>query len=129
MGNSEKMNGFLNKARETLSWERREADLEQKLLETIEHAFERSSAYKEIFNSSGIRPSEIRGLEDLEKLPILRMSDLVERQKAEPHQDQANLHQSRPYLAARRLGIPGYDMGRGTLWRRTQGRRSHHQHL
>jgi phenylacetate-CoA ligase len=84
MGNSEKMNGFLNKARETLSWERREANLEQKFLETTKHAFERSKAYKEIFNSSGIRPSEIRGLEDLEKLPILRMSDLVERQKTEP---------------------------------------------
>jgi len=84
MGNTEKMNGFFNKARETLLWERREADLEKKLLEIIEHAFQNSKAYKEIFHSRGIRPSEIRGLGDLEKLPILRMSDLVDRQKTEP---------------------------------------------
>ena len=84
MGNTEKINGFFNKPRETLPWERREEDLEKKLLETIEHAFQNSRAYKEIFHSRGIRPSDIRGLEDLEKLPILRMSDLVERQKTEP---------------------------------------------
>jgi phenylacetate-CoA ligase len=84
MGNSENMDGFFKKARETLSWEKREEDLEKKFLETIEHAFQNSRAYKEIYQARGIRPSEIRGVEDLENLPILRMSDLVDRQKADP---------------------------------------------
>jgi phenylacetate-CoA ligase len=84
MGNLGKKPGFLNKSRETMDWEKRKKDLEKSFLKTIQHAYKHSKAYKETFLSSGISPSDIRGLEDLEKLPILRMGDLVERQKSDP---------------------------------------------
>jgi phenylacetate-CoA ligase len=84
MGNLGKKPGFLNESRETMDWEKRKKYLEKSFLKTIQHAYGHSKAYKEIFLSSGISPSDIRGLEDLEKLPILRMGDLVERQKSDP---------------------------------------------
>lgn len=72
---------FYNRERETMDWERRETSLNQRFLETFQHACDHAKAYKEIFGSAGIERSDIRGLKDLEKLPILRMNDLVERQK------------------------------------------------
>lgn len=81
MGHSGEKNAYLNQARETMGWEERRADLNRRFLKTFQHAFESSKAYGEIFRSAGMEVSSIRGLEDLEKIPILRMSDLVERQK------------------------------------------------
>jgi len=84
MGNSTSEDRFFNRGRETMDWEKRTVDLERKFLKTVQHAHQRSNAYREIFTSAGIDPSDIRGLEDLEKLPVLRMSDVVERQKQDP---------------------------------------------
>jgi phenylacetate-CoA ligase len=74
---------FYQEDRETLDWEKRKPELTKQFLEILTHAYSHTRAYKEIFNSAGIDPSSITGLEDLEKLPILRMDDLVERQKRE----------------------------------------------
>ena len=75
---------FFNQGRETMDWKKRKVDLEKKFLKTFQYAFQNSKAYKEIFHAAGIELSDIRGLEDLEKLPILRMNELVERQKNDP---------------------------------------------
>jgi len=79
-----KQTGFFNKARETMDWEGRKADLNRKFLETFEHAFKHSKAYKQIFQSKGIELGDIKGLEDLQKIPILRVKDLVARQMKDP---------------------------------------------
>jgi len=81
MGNPIKESQFFNQERETMDWEKRKVHLGRKFLKTFQHAFRSSKAYKEIFHSAGIELSDIQGLEDLEKLPILRMNELVERQK------------------------------------------------
>ena len=81
MDNLPKKSLFFNQDRETLDWEERKADLNKRFLKTFQHAYKQSRAYKEIFVSAGIEPSDIKDMEDLEKLPILRMGDLVERQK------------------------------------------------
>ena len=81
MGNPAKERRYFNQERETMDWEKRKADQDRMFLKTFQHAYQHSKAYKEIFGSSGIELSDIQGLEDLEKLPILRMNDLVERQK------------------------------------------------
>lgn len=75
---------FYNKARETRSQEERRSELTRSLLQTCQHAYSSSSAYKEIFDSAGIQPSLLRGLEDLERLPLIRMAELVERQRNDP---------------------------------------------
>ena len=81
MDNSGAKLRFFNRIRETMDWEKRKADLNKRFLETFQNAYQHSKAYKEIFDSAGIGLSDVKGIEDLEKLPILRMSDLVARQK------------------------------------------------
>ncbi|MFH1293473.1 MAG: AMP-binding protein [Pseudomonadota bacterium] len=81
MDNSGEKLRFFNRIRETMDWEKRKADLNKRFLETFQNAYQHSKAYKEIFDSAGIGLSDVKGIEDLEKLPILRMSDLVARQK------------------------------------------------
>lgn len=76
-----KQDRFFHRERETMDWEKRRANLNTRFLETFQHAYQNSRAYRDIFMSSGIKVSDIKGIEDMEKLPILRMSDLVERQK------------------------------------------------
>jgi len=75
---------FFDPARETMPWERREEELHAKLVRTLSHAYEHSVAYKEIFGAAGVQPTDIRTTQDVERLPILRVSDLVERQKRQP---------------------------------------------
>jgi phenylacetate-CoA ligase len=81
MGGSKKEDRFFHRERETMDWEKRKADLNTRFQKTFQHAYKNSRAYRDIFTSSGIEVSDIMGVDDVEKLPILRMSDLVERQK------------------------------------------------
>jgi len=75
---------FFDEAREALDWNKRKADLNERFLKILDHVFQHSRAYLEIYRAAGIARSDIRGLDDLEKLPVLRMEDLVARQKASP---------------------------------------------
>jgi len=81
MENQKKENRFFDRARETMDWEERESDLNIRFLKTFEHAFRHSKAYRERYDSAGIKLPDIKGMEDLEKLPVLRMEELVKRQK------------------------------------------------
>jgi phenylacetate-CoA ligase len=75
---------FLNRARETMDWEERRASLSKRFVEIFRFAYEHAVAYKEIWDSAGIHIPRIKGLDDLERLPILRMQTVVERQKKAP---------------------------------------------
>jgi len=77
-------NRFFNMARETLDWEERRPGLSRQLMSVFQHAIQHAEAYREIYGAYGIDISDIRGLDDLEKLPILRMETVVERQKTSP---------------------------------------------
>ncbi len=81
MNNQAGKTRFFNKERETQDWQERKTKLKQRFLKTFEHAYKNSKAYGEIFRSHGIELRDIRELEDLQKIPILRMNDLVEKQK------------------------------------------------
>lgn len=81
MVDSEKESLFFNETRETMDWEERRADLTKKFVKVFCHAFQHSKAYQDIYRSQDIKESELLSLDDLEKLPVLHMSDLVARQK------------------------------------------------
>jgi phenylacetate-CoA ligase len=81
MADPERESLFFNETRETMNWEERRAGLSEKFLKVFRHASQHSKAYQDIFSSEGIKESAIQGVEDMEKLPILHMNDLVERQK------------------------------------------------
>jgi phenylacetate-CoA ligase len=75
---------FFNKERETMDWDRRKQELEKRFLEIFRHAFQHAKAYNDTLRSAGVTLSDIQGLGDLEKIPMLRMSDLVKRQRDNP---------------------------------------------
>jgi phenylacetate-CoA ligase len=62
----------------------RRAYLNQKLAETIDYAYHHAPAAHEILDKAGVSPSQIRAVKDLEKLPITRKAELIERQKLNP---------------------------------------------
>ncbi len=69
---------------EIMSADAREKYFTQRLSQTIDHAYRHAPAVKEVFDKAGVSPAQIRSVNDLERLPIIRKSDLIELQKATP---------------------------------------------
>lgn len=69
---------------EAMSPEEREKYQSEKLREALECAYRNAPSTKEIFDRSGVTPSEIQTAKDFEKLPITRKGDLIELQKSRP---------------------------------------------
>jgi len=69
---------------ETMPVSQRESYLNQRLAEAVSYAYQNAPAAKEILDTAGVRPPQIRRIKDLEKLPITRKNDLIERQKKNP---------------------------------------------
>jgi phenylacetate-CoA ligase len=71
-------------ASETLSVEERQAYQRTKLLETMEKAYRHSITARNLMDFVGMSPSDFESPEELEKLPIIRKTDLIELQKVNP---------------------------------------------
>jgi len=69
---------------ETMSPESRERYLNQRLSETIDHAYRNAPEFKARLDKAGVNPAEIRSIKDLEKIPIIRKNDLIEVQRTNP---------------------------------------------
>jgi phenylacetate-CoA ligase len=69
---------------ETMPVPQREKYLNQKLAEAVNHAYQHAPAAREILDCAKVSPSEIRKMKDLERLPVTRKTDLLERQKKHP---------------------------------------------
>jgi phenylacetate-CoA ligase len=66
---------------ETMSKSEREDYLNRNLARTVAHAYRHAPAVKKFFDQVGVWPGDIRTVKDLEKLPIIRKTDLLEMQK------------------------------------------------
>ena len=62
----------------------RENDLNQRLRQLIQHAYQNAPAVKELMDKAGVAPFEIQSVKDLEKLPITRKDDFTKLIKAKP---------------------------------------------
>ncbi len=69
---------------ETLPVPDRERYLNTKLAEAVDHAYRNAPAAKDILDKAGIKPREIRRLRDLNKLPVIRKTELIDMQKRNP---------------------------------------------
>ncbi|MCX6012185.1 MAG: AMP-binding protein [Chloroflexi bacterium] len=58
--------------------------LEQKLRRAISHAYKHAPSAKEILDRAHVKPSDITGIDKLERIPITRKTDLIELQKSKP---------------------------------------------
>lgn len=58
--------------------------LNQKLREIVHHAYDQAPAMKAKFDLAGVKPDDIRSVQDLERLPITEKTELVQLQKQDP---------------------------------------------
>jgi phenylacetate-CoA ligase len=84
---------------EIMTADARNKYLNEKLSQTVNHAYKYAPAAKEMLDKAVVSPSQIKKIKDLEKLPITRKTDIIELQKAKP-----------PYGGL--LAIPGEDVER-----------------
>lgn len=54
------------------------------LAQAVEHAYRHAPAARDLLDKAGVKPSQIKTIKDLEKLPVTRKTDLIELQKAKP---------------------------------------------
>jgi phenylacetate-CoA ligase len=81
MGLEHRKKGFFDKGLETLPPQEREDHLAKKLLEFIKYAYGHSRVFRQGLDEQGIRPADIQGLQDLERIPLISKDDLAARQK------------------------------------------------
>jgi phenylacetate-CoA ligase len=67
---------------ETMSPVARQQYLNKKLHEQVAYAYSHVPYVKTAFDKAGVKPEQIKTIKDLEKLPVIRKTDLLEIQKA-----------------------------------------------
>jgi len=78
---SSKQSEFFDKL-EIMPAETRVIYQNERLSQAVDHAYRHAPATKEIFDKAGVSPDQVRTVKDLEKLPIIRKTDLIELQRA-----------------------------------------------
>jgi phenylacetate-CoA ligase len=76
--------GFLDERLETLPDAERRRFLGERLAATVRHAFDHAPRARRAMEAAGIRPEDVRGLDDLARLPVTRKDDLPVLQAEEP---------------------------------------------
>ena len=72
------MSRYYQEQIETMSREEIKAMQSEKLVRQVKHVYEHVPYYRDLMDKQGIRPEDIRGIEDLHKLPFISKSDLRE---------------------------------------------------
>ncbi len=70
--------------REIRSKQRREEDTNLRLSAMVESAYQRSKRVREMFDSLGLKPSDILSVNDLEKLPVISREEIAEIERNDP---------------------------------------------
>ncbi len=85
MPNFARISYYLLKALSRIRWDKdklREYQNER-LRKVVKYAYDNVLFYRELFRNAGIKPSDIRTVEDLNKLPIVRKSEMKKRREAD----------------------------------------------
>jgi phenylacetate-CoA ligase len=80
----DRVKGYFNREKETMSKRKRETYLKKRLSEILRYGYRHSKSIRSRFDALGLKPEEIRDLKDLERLPITKKADLVSAQKGNP---------------------------------------------
>ena len=76
--------GFWDRRKETLSAGAREAYQAQWLGRLLEHAWEKAPGVRRRLERAGLGPGDIRGIDDLARLPVICKGEMPDLQKADP---------------------------------------------
>ncbi|MBI5419376.1 MAG: AMP-binding protein [Deltaproteobacteria bacterium] len=80
----ERSPGFLNEALERKSWDEQQAERAERLREIVAHAYAHAPAVRRKLQEAGLTPGDIRGIEDLARIPVTPKARMVELQRANP---------------------------------------------
>ncbi len=72
------MGNYYQKDIETASYEQIRAWQSERLVKTVNHVYENNKYYRKLMDEKGVTPADIKGVEDLHKLPFLTKDDLRE---------------------------------------------------
>ena len=72
------MNNYYQKEIETASREEILAIQNEKIVKQVRHVYENVAYYRKLMDAKGVKPEDIRGVEDIKKLPFLSKADLRE---------------------------------------------------
>ena len=67
---------YYQKEIETMSREEMEKLQSEKLVRQVKHVYENVPYYKNLMDEKGVKPEDIKGIDDLYKLPFLSKADL-----------------------------------------------------
>ncbi|MFQ6014030.1 MAG: phenylacetate--CoA ligase family protein [Anaerolineae bacterium] len=115
---------FWNKEAETMSRKKLEALQLQRLQELVERVYKKVPFYKKVFDESGLKPGDIKSLEDLSKLPFTTKDDLRDNYPfglfTVPLDDVVRIHASSGTTGKPTVG--GYTRGDMDLWAEVMAR-------
>jgi len=69
---------------ESMPFEERKRYIDRKAAEIVAYAYKNSPGFQERLDRAGVKPSDIKSLKDLEKIPVLSKSELLNMQRAKP---------------------------------------------
>ena len=72
------MENYYQKEIETASHEQIRAWQSERLIKTVKHVYENNKYYRNLMDETGVTPDDIKGVDDLHKLPFLTKDDLRE---------------------------------------------------
>ena len=72
------MENYYQKEIETASHEQIRAWQSERLVKTVKHVYENNKYYRKLMDETGVTPDDIKGVDDLHKLPFLTKDDLRE---------------------------------------------------
>ena len=67
---------YWNEEAETMPLDRQKRLQEKRLQELVTHAYERSAFYRRKYDQAGVKPGDIKTLDDLRKLPVIDDSEM-----------------------------------------------------
>lgn len=72
------MNNYWNKEIETMELADMKALQSERLVKQVKHVYENVPYYRDLMDKKGVKPEDIKGVEDLHKLPFVTKDDLRE---------------------------------------------------
>ena len=72
------MERYWNKEIETMSREDMKKLQDERLVAQVKHVYDNVKYYRDLMDEKGVKPEDIKGTDDLHKLPFLSTADLRE---------------------------------------------------
>jgi phenylacetate-CoA ligase len=81
---ADRLKGYYDRRRETMSAKARRRYQETWLRALVAHAWRRAPGVRRRMEAAGLRPADVRVLEDLDRLPVIKKAAMPDLQRADP---------------------------------------------